>query len=203
MPAAVLDISALESWLWEAACIIRGPIDAPKFKDYILPLIFLKRLSDVYEDDLERLGPSSRFVDQDHKLVRFYVPPGARWSYLQQQTTGLGELLTDAVRAVSRENPRLHGVIDIKDFNETAAGQRILSDDQLRALIQLLSQHRLGLKDVGPDFLGREFGWLGPAFGWRSASSAAIDVNQPILPQRVPPFLLGRRLGGAALSALR
>jgi len=95
MPAAVLDISALESWLWEAACIIRGPIDAPKFKDYILPLIFLKRLSDVYEDDLERLGPSSRFVDQDHKLARFYVPPGARWPYLQQQTTGLGELLTD------------------------------------------------------------------------------------------------------------
>src|SRR5207244_2140626 len=79
-----------------------------------------------------------------------------------------------AVRAVSRENPRLHGVIDIKDFNETAAGQRILSDDQLRALIQLLSQHRLGLKDVEPDILGREFGWLGPAFGWRRASSAAI-----------------------------
>src|SRR5205807_5322873 len=68
-------------------------------------------LSDVYEDNLDRLGPSSRFVDQDHKLVRFYVPPGARWPYLQQQTTGLGELLTDAVRAVSRENPRLHGVI--------------------------------------------------------------------------------------------
>ncbi len=42
-----LDLSALESWLWEAACVIRGPVDAPKFKDYILPLIFLKRLSDV------------------------------------------------------------------------------------------------------------------------------------------------------------
>ena len=172
MPAAVLDISALESWLWEAACIIRGPIDAPKFKDYILPLIFLKRLSDVYEDDLERLGPSSRFVDQDHKLVRFYVPPGARWSYLQQQTTALGELLTDAVRAVSRESPRLHGVIDIKDFNETAAGQRILSDDQLRALIQLLSQHRLGLKDVEPDFLGRAYEYLIRKFAEGQGQSA-------------------------------
>ncbi len=44
-----LDVSALENWLWEAACVIRGPLDAPKFKDYILPLIFLKRLSDVFE----------------------------------------------------------------------------------------------------------------------------------------------------------
>lgn len=46
---AALDISALESWLWDASCVIRGPVDAPKYKDYILPLIFLKRLSDVFE----------------------------------------------------------------------------------------------------------------------------------------------------------
>ena len=46
-----LDISTLESWLWECACKIRGEIDAPKYKDYILPLIFLKRLSDVYKED--------------------------------------------------------------------------------------------------------------------------------------------------------
>jgi type I restriction enzyme M protein len=44
-----LAVSSLESWLWEAACVIRGPVDAPKFKDYILPLIFLKRLSDVFD----------------------------------------------------------------------------------------------------------------------------------------------------------
>lgn len=51
-----LDLSSLEGWLWEAACAIRGEIDAPKFKDYILPLIFLKRLSDVYDDELARLA---------------------------------------------------------------------------------------------------------------------------------------------------
>jgi len=51
-----LDMSTLETWLWDAACIIRGPVDAPKFKDYILPLLFLKRLSDVYQDELKRLG---------------------------------------------------------------------------------------------------------------------------------------------------
>jgi len=51
-----LDITTLETWLWDAACVIRGPVDAPKFKDYILPLVFLKRLSDVFEDELERLA---------------------------------------------------------------------------------------------------------------------------------------------------
>ncbi len=54
-----LDVSALESWLWEAACIVRGPVDAPKFKDYILPLVFLKRLSDVFEDELKELGATA------------------------------------------------------------------------------------------------------------------------------------------------
>ncbi|MGH9353623.1 MAG: type I restriction-modification system subunit M N-terminal domain-containing protein, partial [Terriglobia bacterium] len=143
-----LDISALETWLWEAACVIRGPVDAPKYKDYILPLIFLKRLSDVFEDELADLGPTAKLVERDHKLVRFYIPPDARWPAIQQRTTGLGEYLTDAVRAVARENPKLAGVIDTKDFNETAAGQRILADDPLRALVQVLSKHRLGLKDV-------------------------------------------------------
>src|ERR687891_370999 len=51
-----IDINGLEGWLWDAACSIRGAIDAPKFKDYILPLIFLKRLSDVFDDEIDRLA---------------------------------------------------------------------------------------------------------------------------------------------------
>jgi type I restriction enzyme R subunit len=51
----MLEIQQLESWLWDAACAIRGPVDAPRFKDYILPLVFLKRLSDVFDDELEQL----------------------------------------------------------------------------------------------------------------------------------------------------
>jgi type I restriction enzyme M protein len=79
-----LDVSALETWLWDAACEIRGPLDAPKFKDYILPLVFLKRLSDVFEDEVQRLveelGKDTQgLVDADHKLVRFYIPEQARW----------------------------------------------------------------------------------------------------------------------------
>ena len=52
----MLDIKTLEGWLWEAACKVRGEIDAPKYKDYILPLIFLKRLSDVFDDDISKLA---------------------------------------------------------------------------------------------------------------------------------------------------
>ena len=169
---AKLDINTLETWLWEAACVIRGPIDAPKFKDYILPLIFLKRLSDVFEDDLEHLGSTAKYVDADHDLVRFYIPENARWPNIARQTTNLGEYLTDAVRAVARENPKLSGVIDVRDFNETAAGTRILNDDRLRALIQRLSQYRLGLKDVEPDILGRAYEYLLRKFAEGQGQSA-------------------------------
>src|SRR5438876_11793016 len=108
--AAELDINGLEQWLWDAACSIRGAVDAPKFKDYILPLIFLKRLSDVFDDEIRHLThefgnekAAARLVERDHKLVRFYIPEQARWSKIAVVTAGLGEFLTDAVLAVSRE----------------------------------------------------------------------------------------------------
>jgi type I restriction enzyme M protein len=167
-----LDLPAMETWLWEAACVIRGPIDAPKFKDYILPLLFLKRLSDVFEDELSELGDMAKYVSEDHALVRFYIPEHALWPNLQRRTAGLGEYLTDAVRAVARENPRLQGVIDIVDFNATAAGQPILSNDTLRALVQVLSRHRLGLRDVEPDILGRAYEYLLRKFAEGQGQSA-------------------------------
>src|SRR6266446_6669295 len=89
-----LDVPALESWLWNAACQIRGPLDAPKFKDYILPLIFLKRLSDVFDDEVSHLAhefgdekTARKVVEKDHKLVRFFIPEAARWSTIAQKTT--------------------------------------------------------------------------------------------------------------------
>ncbi|RLC77244.1 MAG: SAM-dependent DNA methyltransferase [Chloroflexi bacterium] len=180
MARKTLDISTLENWLWEAACAIRGPVDAPKFKDYILPLIFLKRLSDVFEDELQKLSEEwgvslkevEKDVEADHDLVRFYIPPIARWPNIALRTTNLGQYLTDAMRAVARENPKLQGVIDQVDFNATAAGQRILSDAQLRRLIQILSRYRLGLKDVEPDILGRAYEYLLRKFAEGQGQSA-------------------------------
>ena len=174
-----LDVSTLEGWLWRAACKIRGPIDAPKFKDYILPLIFLKRLSDVFEDEVPRLAEgfgdaetAAKLVEQDHVLVRFYIPQEARWETVAKQTTGIGQFLTDAVRAVSRENPRLQGVIDSMDFSGTTAGQRIIGDGPLSALIQELGKYRLGLNDVEPDILGRAYEYLLRKFAEGQGQSA-------------------------------
>jgi len=64
-----LDINALENWLWDAACKIRGEVDAPKYKEYILPLIFLKRLSDVYDDELDKLKEDFGSKEEAEKLV--------------------------------------------------------------------------------------------------------------------------------------
>src|SRR5918999_1086933 len=97
-----LDLPALEQWLWDAACVIRGPLDAPKFKDYILPLVFLKRLSDVFEDEVGHLAQefgdpktTEKLVEGDHKLVRFYMPSVARWESISRKTIGVGQELTD------------------------------------------------------------------------------------------------------------
>jgi len=181
----MLDISTLEIWLWDAACTIRGPLDAPKFKDYILPLIFLKRLSDVFDDEIERLSDqfgsrdlALRLLEQEREtgevhLVRFYIPENAHWEAIRKhRISGLGQFLTDAVREVARENPPLQGVIDMVDFNATAAGQRIISDEHLAALIEVLSRHRLGLHDVEPDILGRAYEYLLRKFAEGQGQSA-------------------------------
>ncbi len=72
---------SLESWIWDAACSIRGAKDAPKYKDFILPLIFTKRLCDVFDDELDRIArevgtrkKAFQIARADHKLVRFYLP---------------------------------------------------------------------------------------------------------------------------------
>ena len=91
-----LDVKSLETWLWDAACQVRGPLDAPKFKDYILPLVFLKRLSDVFDDEVQRvadevgdLDTAKEIIDEDHALVRFYLPAVSRWPAIALKTTGL------------------------------------------------------------------------------------------------------------------
>ena len=174
-----MDITTLENWLWEAACSIRGEIDAPKYKDYILPLLFYKRLSDVYKDELQRLTRefqseemAKKFAQSDRKLIRFYLPDGYAWEDIRKNPVNLGENLTEAMRAIAKENPKLSGVIDIADFTVTSAGQRIIDDGSLSRLIEILSKHRLGLDDVEPDILGRAYEYLLRKFAEGSGQSA-------------------------------
>ena len=175
----ILDNSSMEQMLWQAACKIRGEKDAPKFKDYILPLLFIKRLSDVFDDEVKRLvqkfgseNQALKMLEIDHSLVRFYLPPSTRWSVVSgredfkwpedERPNSLGEQLTLTMRAVVKANPdkNLRGVIDVVDYNETRGGEREISDSALRGVIQTFSKYRLGLNDVEPDFLGRSYEYL-------------------------------------------
>ena len=185
-----LDISTLETWLWDAACVIRGTTDAPKFKDFILPLIFYKRLSDVFDDEfakqIEEFGDEDlarEIIDADHQdalksgrnpIVRFYIPQEYRWEALRDHPANgrLGEFVTEAMREVVRLNPRLSGVLDVQDFNEQQSGQRALDDERLATLIEVISQHRLGLENTEPDILGRAYEYLLRKFAEGQGQSA-------------------------------
>ena len=174
-----MDITTLENWLWEAACSVRGPLDAPKYKDYILPLLFYKRLCDVFEDELARLTDelgdadlARDLVQQDRTLTRAYIPPEYCWRQIRLSPVDLGERLTTALKAIARENPRLKDVIDRRDFNITEGGQRLLEDEVLARLMEILHQQRLGLDDVEPDILGRAYEYLLRKFAEGSGQSA-------------------------------
>jgi type I restriction enzyme M protein len=186
-----LDTKSMEGLLWKAACSIRGEKDAPKFKDYILPLVFIKRLSDVFEDEVVRLietygdeETGRAVLEADHSLVRFYIPPEATWPVVSgrhkfdwpegKRPKTLGEQLTTTVRAITRANPSLQGVIDIVDYNEIRNGEREISDEALSRLIELLSdpRYRMGLHDVEPDFLGRAYEYLLRKFAEGQGQSA-------------------------------
>lgn len=187
---------SMEQMLWDAACSIRGEKDAAKFKDYLLPLLFLKRLSDVFDDEIDRLAEdygdrevALDIAEGDHDLLRFYLPPEARWGVISGREAfdwpadekgkstapkDIGEHLTKAVRAVVRQNPSLSGVIDVVDFAAERNGERDINPAKLRAVVETFSdkRYRLGLADVQPDFLGRAYEYLLRKFAEGSGQSA-------------------------------
>jgi len=176
---------SLESWIWDAACSIRGAKDAPKFKDYILPLIFTKRLCDVFDDELNRIAKeigsrakAFKLVKHDKKLVRFYLPlqpanpDDAVWSVIRTLADKIGEQLTTHLRAIADENALLKGIIDRVDFNATTHGVRDIEDSRLSNLIERVSEKRLGLGDVEADIIGRSYEYLIRKFAEGSGQSA-------------------------------
>jgi type I restriction enzyme M protein len=185
-----LDVSTLETWLWAAACAIRGTADAPKFKDFILPLIFYKRLSDVFDDEfaeyVEEYGDEEvahEIIKADHEdalksgrkpIVRFYVPNEYEWKAIRNHPTDgkLGEFVTEAMRKIADLNPDLQGVLDVKDYNERQSGERSLDDDRLAALIEIINRHRLGLRNTEPDIIGRAYEYLLRKFAEGQGQSA-------------------------------
>ncbi|WP_321924829.1 N-6 DNA methylase [Burkholderia sp. BCC1998] len=194
--APVPTTKPMEQMLWDAACSIRGEKDAAKFKDYLLPLLFLKRLSDVFDDEIERLAEeygdratALEIAEADHSLLRFYLPSESRWAVISGRESyewpldergrstapkDIGEHLTKAVRAVVKQNPSLSGVIDVVDFAAERNGERDINPAKLRGVVETFSdpRYRLGLADVQPDFLGRAYEYLLRKFAEGSGQSA-------------------------------
>ena len=183
---------SLESWIWDAACSIRGAKDAPKYKDYILPLIFTKRLCDVFDDEVNRIAKevgsrkkAFQLAKADHKLVRFYLPlvpddpDQPVWSVIRKLSDKIGEGVTSHMRAIARENPALQGIIDRVDFNATTHGQRDIDDDRLSNLIEAISTKRLGLDDVEADIIGKSYEYLIRKFAEGGGQSAGEFYTPP------------------------
>src|ERR1022692_5248246 len=176
---------SLESWIWDAACSIRGAKDAPKYKDFILPLIFTKRLCDVFDDEVNRIAAevgtrakAFKLVKHDKKLVRYYLPLVPKdpedpvWSVIRTLSEKIGEELTTQRRAIADNNPLLKGIIDRVDFNATTHGVRDIDDTRLSNLIEAISEKRLGLSDVDADIIGRSYEYLIRKFAEGSGQSA-------------------------------
>lgn len=177
---------SLERWIWDAACTIHGAKDAGKYKDFILPLIFVKRLCDVFDDEINKIAKNVgsraeaiKRIDADHSRVRFYLSLRAKdpetqdtWSVIRSLSDKIGEELTRIIREIAAQNSLLDGVIDTVDYNATTRGQREIDDHRLSNLIEAISQKRLGLQDVEPDIIGRSYEYLIRKFAEGSGQSA-------------------------------
>jgi type I restriction enzyme M protein len=149
----------LESWLWKAADILRGAVKPERYGSCILPLLFFKRLSDVYQDEYkealqkyrsEKVAKES-FV---HKLAD--IPKGCLWDDIRKETKDVGGKLNDVLGEIARANPDLDGVINRADFNKPEE----IPADRLVRLIEHFSQKNLGNKRVPADVLGNAYEYL-------------------------------------------
>ncbi|MDZ8117393.1 type I restriction-modification system subunit M [Pontiella agarivorans] len=165
--------SELEKYLWGAATALRGTIDAGDYKQYIFPLLFFKRISDVYDEEFETALAESdgdtayaAFAEHHH----FVVPAGAHWNDVREVTVNVGLALQNAMREIEKANPdTLHGIFG--DASWTNKDR--LSDEMLTNLIEHFSQHKLNLKNVPDDQLGNAYEYLIKEFADDSGHTAA------------------------------
>lgn len=168
-----LDQKSLEKYLWGAATALRGTIDAGDYKQYIFPLLFFKRISDVYDEEFQNALAESdgdmeyaAFAENHH----FQIPEGAHWNDVREVTTNIGLALQNAMRAIEQANPdTLHGIFG--DASWTNKDR--LSDAMLTNLIEHYSQQTLNLSNVPDDKLGNAYEYLIKEFADDSGHTAA------------------------------
>jgi len=161
----------LESYLWGAAKLLRGLIDAGDYKQYVFPLLFFKRLSDVWDEEYQAaLGETgdvayARATADD----RFAIPSGAHWSDVRAASRDVGRALLNAFRAVEVANPeRLSGAFGNASWTDKAQ----MPDETLKNLIEHFSRHTLSLAAVPEDELGNGYEYLIKQFADDSGHTA-------------------------------
>jgi type I restriction enzyme M protein len=164
--------SQLESYLWGAATLLRGTIDAGEYKSFIFPLLFLKRLSDVYDEEyaaaLEESEGDKRYAELPEQH-RFQIPAGAHWDDVRNAASSVGRAITRSMREIERVNPRLDGVFGDAPWTN----KERLPDSTLKELIEHYSQLTLSLANVPEDELGVAYEFLIKKFADDSGHTAA------------------------------
>src|SRR2546422_2654074 len=188
-----LTLQQLEAHLWGAANILRGKTAGQDYKNYILSLMFYKRLCDQWEceaDDaiaeLER--QQGRAFSEKEKAVfrkrgehRFQIPDGSRWGDVKAASTNLGGVLTKAMRAVANANEELRGVFTV-DWNQPApdgSGRPLIPNEVVHALIQHFDEHDLSNNSVASDILGRAYEYLIKQFADDAGAKAGEFFTPP------------------------
>jgi len=155
-----MELSTLSSYLWEAANILRGPVDAADFKTYIFPLLFFKRISDVYDDEVHvALKESEGDLEyaQFPENHRFQIPVSCHWNDIRQKTENIGHALQKAMRGIEQANPdTLHGIFGDAQWTNKDR----LSDSLLKDLVEHFSQLNLGNGICRSDVLGQAYEYL-------------------------------------------
>ncbi len=161
-PGEKLTTDKLERYLWSAADILRGSIDSSDYKGFIFGMLFLKRLSDRFDEECDALRSQPNADPDDPDEHDFFVPKRARWSEIQKVATGIGEALNKACAELEQKNDKLEGVLAGIDFND----ERKLGDAKNRdSVLSRLVQHfgRVDLRNTNlaePDMLGRAYEYL-------------------------------------------
>lgn len=163
----------LESYLWGAAVLLRGTIDAGDYKQFIFPLLFYKRLCDIHDEETTSAQAESN-GDVDFAAFpenhRFQIPPEAHWRAVRDVTRDVGSTLQKALRAIETANPdKLYGIFGDAQWTNKDR----LSDTLLRDLIEHFSMLELTIANLPEDELGNGYEYLIKKFADDSGHTAA------------------------------
>ncbi|MEN3968891.1 class I SAM-dependent DNA methyltransferase [Acinetobacter sp. BWR-L5] len=155
----LLDLKDLEIHLWEAAHIITGPIDASDYKTYIFPILFFKRICDVYDEELEQAIKETGGDAEMAKAPMFHridIPDGCHWEDVIAHTQDVGYHLKEAFNKIEQANENLYGIFGDASWTN----KERLSDELLTTLLGHFNKYHLGVSKVRNDDMGRAYEYL-------------------------------------------